>query len=195
MIIVLPVGPSRQSVLGALLADIDAGTFDPIPWQDVEDAIYWFFKHSSGLEVIWADQKAPRRNYPYGSLRIIAGPTVQGIDELRRPETSISPKMTACGPRQITASFKILGKPADIKPAEHARKFSGRVMACIELPRMRAILQNGGVSVIKTTPIQLPDEQVADTWISRSVIDMQLGLSSNVTQDIPIIETVNVVEV
>lgn len=170
----------------------------PIPWKDIEDAIYNFFVSCTGLQVIWEDQSTPRPSYPYGSLRIISGPTSIGMDETRLETVTNPPvgtklqKLISCGSREMTCSFKVFGTPSSIDPFSHARAYEAVLRGALELPIFRSILSAVGLAFRGQNPISLPDQQIDNTWISRSVLDVRFGLSSNMEQQMDVIETAHI---
>lgn len=188
---------NAPSIVGKPLLGLSA-IANPIPWKDIEDAIYDFFVACTGLRVIWEDQSTPRPSLPYGTLRIISGPTSLGMDETR-VETVVAPpqgvkpaKLVLGGSRELTCSFKIFGSAGSIDPASHARAFVGVLRGALELPVYRDILISAGLAFRGQTPITLPDSQIDQTWVSRSVLDVRFGLSSNMEQQIDVIETAHI---
>ncbi len=73
----------------------------PIAWATIEDALHDWFESATGLtsKIRWADQAEPRPAYPYGTLKIIAGPTevgtrdslVETTDLTRTFDTKVTP--------------------------------------------------------------------------------------------------------
>lgn len=175
----------------------------PIPWTTVENAIQAFFTAATGLVVIWGNQPIPRPAYPYGTITIISGPTPVGIDEDR--VTAASPDLgipnpggalSVVGNREITVSFQVKGAAGVITPTEHARNYVGAALAAFDVPLYANPLRAAGCAVRQVTSISLPDQQVADSWFSRAVLDVRLGLASNIiNQPIDVIESVHVLAV
>lgn len=169
----------------------------PISWETVENGLYEFFAACTNLPISWEDQKAPRRSYPYGTLHILSGPHVLGMDETR-VETVSSPapikpgKLILCGSREMVVSFRVFCTPNSISPSSHARAFASVIVAALSLPIYSDILRDAGVSVRAIMPLTLPDQQIADAWVSRAVVDVRFGLSSNIEQQIDVIETVHI---
>lgn len=167
----------------------------PIAWTQLEDALYEFFTRATGLVVQWEDQKAPRPRYPYGTLRKLTGPQPLGMDEIRVETVTggLKPaKLIACGSREAVISFKVFGAPGSVDPQRHASAYAGVIVAALGLPVYRDVLTAGGLAVRQIMPLTLPDQQVADTFVSRAVVDVRVGLSSNFEQPIDTIEKVHI---
>lgn len=167
----------------------------PIPWTLLENALYDFFTLATGLNVQWEDQKAPRPVYPYGTLRVLSGPHPLGLDEIRVESVigGLKPaKLIACGSREAVVSFKIFGAPGSVDPERHARAYAGVIVAALGLPVYRDVLTTGGLAIRQIMPLTLPDQQVGDTFVSRAVIDVRFGLSSNFEQPIDVIESAHI---
>ena len=171
-------------------------TLAPIDFEAVEDAIQAFFAAASGLEVYWADQLKPRGTYPYGTVKIISGPDRVGQDEVRVEAASPDPGkpgegglLRSVGNREITVSFQVFGPANNIAPAASARAYAASVAAAFALPLYGDVLAVAGLAVRGVgNPIGLPNVQVADAWFTRANLDVRLGLASNVSQPVHVIE-------
>ncbi len=175
----------------------------PIDWEVVENALLRWFTDSTDLPcVIWADQKAPQPLYPYGVIKIIAGPTkIGGVDETRQealadplPAIPALPvELLKEGPREITLSCQInVGPPDDQNPGDHSRSRMSAAQAALGLPSFTQPLREAGLAVIQELPISDFSIQIADLWVSRSQMDVRFGLTSSVREESAIIETVEI---
>lgn len=173
----------------------------PIDWDVVENALQRWFSDSTGLCTIWGDQDAPQPPYPYAVIKIIAGPSkVGGIDETRQepvdplpaaPELPI--EILKVGPREMTLSCQVnVGPPDDNDPSAHSRSYMDAAQAALGLPSFTDPLREAGLAVIEELPIGEFNIQIADLWVSRSMMDVRFGLSSCVRELSPIIETVEI---
>ena len=174
----------------------------PIEWEDVENALLRWFTDSTDLPcVIWADQDAPQPLYPYGVIKIIAGPTkIGGVDETRIVALDPEPAIPALpiellkeGPREITLSCQInVGPPDDQNSSEHSRSRMSAAQAALGLPSFTQPLREAGLAVIQELPISDFSIQIADLWVSRSQMDVRFGLTSSVREKSSVIETVEI---
>lgn len=170
----------------------------PIDWNTIENALHAFVVAVTGFaagKVIWANQKTPRPAYPYASMKKISGPSAVGIDEDRSTTGSFAGKpasLDVVGNREITMSIQVFGTPNSISPTEHATAYISALQSALSISLYNAPLAVAGLAVRGINPIELPDEQVADAWVSRGILDVRFGLVSNVRLGIDVIEKANI---
>lgn len=91
----------------------------PINWATIEDALHDWFERATGLtgSIRWADQADPRPDYPYGTLKIIAGPTEVGqkdsIVETTDLTRTFDTKVTPIAQNNTTYTIDINGNAAN----------------------------------------------------------------------------------
>lgn len=167
----------------------------PIGWTNIQAAIHAFVVAATGLpaeRVMWGNQTAPRPTYPYATITKISGPNPIGQAEQRSTTTGVAPADTTTldigANAEIVVSIKVHSLSAT--PAENAAAYIGAVFAALDIPTyvdpLRVQCAVRGIN----GPVNLPDMQVADVWISRAVLDVRLGIVSNVSIPIDVIETV-----
>ena len=155
----------------------------PIDWAAVEDAIHAHFELATGVSWIWADQRAPQPNYPYGSLNILPGTvSLAVLDEVR---IQIDGTIKIVGQRDFTVSAQVhVGPPSNMVPASHGRALMYAAVAALDLPGQVDTFRGVNLAVRAKGQPQDFDLEVGGEWISRTQADIRFGVAA-VLENIP----------
>lgn len=168
----------------------------PIDWTTVEIAIHAWFSSATGLPVIWEDQEAPRPPLPYGTLKVIAGPTkLFGADEHRITYDGNQPDgeeigIEVAGLRQMTVTAQVFLKRLGANGSSGAKDYTTRAQSALGMPSYLAGLQAAGLSVIEEMAPRDLSGVDSGTWLARSAMDVRFGLAASVTERTGYVETV-----
>lgn len=119
----------------------------------------------SGVTVYWDNPAAPRPPSPSVRLKIIAGPTMIGLDELQ-PSSTAPDDFTIVGPRQMTLSVTTYG------PA--ARQLASDLQTSLSDPANVATLDAGGLSSMTTSPLRDLSQLMETQFEQRYQFDLEL---------------------
>lgn len=164
-------------------------TDSPIDMLTVEDTVRDWVVNSTGLEAIWAYQSAPRPDYPYGLLNIIAGPTEASPDW--HTQTSDNPGgdpgeeiIYAHGvPCQFTVSLTIyVALPDGANPTLDARQYNLRAVAGLRGINQQETFAANSISLLRTRGFGVATEVIGDAYVSVSRMDILFNAVFNVTE-------------
>jgi hypothetical protein len=170
----------------------------PIDWAFIEGKLVEWVKLilPQLCGVIWADQEIPQPDYPYVSLKRIAGPTREGgIDDLLTVTDLAQPageeiELQTVGPREFTLNVQAHHARPGAGPGTDAVAMVGRLEASLDQERSRAILGAGGLSVIEQLPVTDISAFENATWISRASLDVRFRTTSVMTERVGYIDKV-----
>jgi hypothetical protein len=158
----------------------------PISMKDFENAVHTWFANATGLTTIWADQSAPRPDYPYAALNITSGPTpVSSIWELRDSTNLANPpgeeiEFIGCVPcRFIVSCQAYVNRYDGNDPDKNAKSFIVRAQGALSLPSVLSLLEAAQISVIDRGSVTNIDELINDAYVSRANFDVTFGASLN----------------
>jgi len=150
---------------------------NPIDFESFEDAVWTWFSESIEAEAIWVNQSAPRPDYPYGTLNIIAGPVPAGPFE-ERTETDLGRpagqevKQNVRVPCTLTVSCQVhVNIPDSRNPTVYARTLAARAQSRLYLPSVRALLSAANVAIQRVSPVTNISAVVNDGNVSRAGFD------------------------
>jgi hypothetical protein len=157
--------------------------FQPTPWTEIEDAIHFWFAESTGLRVIWDDQKAPQPDWPYGRLNKTVDGVKIGQDGVRYENDGDQLVTTFCGLREFTVSCQIdLGPIGECSSIDAGAVMSSAQMA-LSMPTFQERFRSVNVAVASDNePINQFDIVVGDVWNSRAAMDVVFRTAANVTE-------------
>lgn len=161
-----------------------------------ETALYTWLSGQSGLNVSWKDQKAPNLAYPYAQLKVIAGPTREGLTdsetEVLDEEAPTGQEITITykGPRLYTVTVDAYAS-SDIGDA-NAQHYISLAEKALEKHSVRLALLIAGVSIVEIMAATDLDETVNEEWISRCKLDLRIRVNSTVTDTVGYIKTINI---
>lgn len=169
----------------------------PIQYNEIKNALRNFLIAATSLDganVVWGRQSAPKPEYPYCTLNIIAGPTPIGIDEkCIKDNGDTTFTLTTRGERLFTLSFTAFAKQSDNDREADAHAYAAAIVAALEEDSYARHFRDAGLAVRSIIPTTLPDEQIAASWITMSVVDVVFAASSNVSRLIDPIEAATLI--
>ena len=166
-----------------------------VDWKAIQDGIHRWCCSSTGLEWVWADQKAPQPLYPYGLLNVVSGLTkVGGLDERRTRCENGRIEQIITGPRYFTISFQVqVGLPSSDNDARvFAESYLATLQASVLLESSRQILKRSNIAVVEELPIQSLDLVIATETVSRAAMDIRFVTQSCLVEEIPAIDVVRI---
>lgn len=148
-----------------------------------ENALYTWLNGQTGIAVSWKDQKAPELAYPFAQLKVIAGPTREGMSDAKSdtlvagagadPDTLT---LTTKGPRLYTVSIDIYSS-SDVGGA-NAQYYASLAEKALEKDGVHVALLTAGIAVVEVLePVDL-DETVNVQWVSRCKFDLRIRVNS-----------------
>ncbi len=155
----------------------------PIDWETIENALHRHFEDATGIQFVWADQRAPQPEYPYGSLNILPGSTALPVldGQFIKPDGSIK----LVGQRDFTVSAQIhVGPPDSTTPRCHGRALMYAAIAALDLPLTCEAFREAGIAIRQKGQPNDLDIEIGGEWISRTQADIRIGVAA-VLQDIP----------
>lgn len=168
----------------------------PIDWPTVRKAIHDWFSGSTGLTSIWEDQEAPRPAFPYGSMKVISGPTkLFGADEHRytydgNQQAGEEIGIEVAGLRQMTVTVQAFLPRLGAAGDAGAEDDLSRAQVALGMPSYLASLQAAGLSVIEEMAPRNLSGIDSGTWIAKAAMDIRFGLAASVTERTGYVETV-----
>ncbi len=171
---------------------------DPIDLRVFEDAVYTWFAAAIEADAIWAQQSAPRPDYPYGVLNIISGPTPASsaweeklTTDLTRVGTEVNINVRV--PCTLTVSCQAHVNLNDsLDPEAYARTLVARAQARLNLTTVREAFRVANISVQSTGPVTNISAIVNDAYVSRAGIDVTFNAALSLDEYIGYIKTVEV---
>lgn len=171
----------------------------PIDFATVRKAIVDFAKSSMGLsDVAWEDQEFPKETYPYGTVKMISGPTkLFGEDEHRYSYDGGQPAgeevgIEVAGLREITVSFQAYALRQSPQGNLGVEDYLARAQSALSMPSFQEDLMAAGLSVIEEMAIRNLAFTDSQTWIARAAMDVRFGLVASVTERTGYIEKLEI---
>ncbi len=173
-----------------------------IDWQTLRKVIQDWFRRSTELEIIWADQDQPQPEYPYASLNIISGPTrVGGRDDVIDSTDLTAPagqEVELChqGPREFTVNVQIhvgpvkdqSGTRQEPLPNCDARALLATAEAQILFQVTKQEFKEKALAFVRSqTPLSL-DPIIAGDFVHRVSQDFEFSTMSRVAERTTFIE-------
>jgi len=149
---------------------------NPIDMEAFENAVHAWFSSASGLFTIWQEQGAPQPDYPYGSLKIISGPTALAPQwEIRQTYDAARPlgqeiKFEYAAPCRFTVSCQAYAKQGALP----AVTYINRAMAALSTITTQTTFKVAGVAMERYSAVRNIGKIINETWLSRANIDVQL---------------------
>lgn len=172
---------------------------DPINMEAFENAIHSWFSASIDAEAIWANQSAPRPKYPYGSLKITAGPTKYSQMWERRTNTNLNRpagsevQFEVGVPCRFDISCQVFVKKPDSRhPEAHAHNLLTRAVSRLGLPSVADELNEDGISTIRVDSVLNPGTLISDAYVSRASVNVVFGTVLSLSEYTGYIATVDV---
>ena len=129
-----------------------------------ETALYAWLAVQSGLSVSWKSQKAPELAYPYAQLKVISGPTREGLTDSQTESldetapTGEEITITSKGPRLYTVTIDAYAS-SDIGGV-NAQHYISLAEKALEKPSIRLALLIAGIAIVEVLPPADLDETV-----------------------------------
>ena len=173
----------------------------PIPWRTVEDALHAWVTAVLAIDIAWQNQAEPQPAYPFAELNI-TGPMMIGMGDEKR----VSEKTDAAGAgtdewqsesrgqREIIVAVQLsVGGQAGKNPSAHARHLATQLIASLGLDSFSDDLSAAGLAFIdQVAPIVDTSFVVGSDYTDRKLLELRFGLASSVSEDIDVIEEVEV---
>jgi len=164
-----------------------------LDWPTIAEELLQWACDQTGIAWAWADQDAPQPTYPFGLIRVVSGPLKLGTDEIRWDGDET---LNHFGVRELTLSFECLvDKDAGGSMADEYNAHSLLLMlqSSLRLQSTKERFQRANVAVREDDqPIQNLDENVADRWISRALVEFVFYTSTTLQETVGFFEAVEV---
>ena len=175
-------------------------TSTAIDLEGFQDAVHEWFHQETGLRTVWRTQTAPQIPYPFGSLKMIAGPSPlndfaeerQGTDDLSRP-LGEEIELNTYVPCTVTISCQaFVGVPDARNPGWNAYRYLLEAMSSLFSNSVCDTLRYKGITVLEVAELQNLDEVIEDSSVSRANLDVRFGIVLTRTEYTGFIETVHI---
>jgi hypothetical protein len=151
----------------------------PFDIESILNCIHDWFSGSTGLEVVWADQSAPRPEYPYGTLKLSSGPVSKADSweerykiDLTRP-LGQEVEIEVNSPCQFTISAQTFIDGEDsINPIADARSYLLSALAALNLPMFQELFEEVNIAVVRAEAIRDLTALVGTARQSRAAMDI-----------------------
>lgn len=180
----------------------------PIDWEIVESALYDWLNQSLELDdhIIFSDQNVPQPEYPYATLKRISEIEEGGDSEVRYRTLDIDGnevvdpadayKNQAIFYESILLTFSVQfyvdARSGANDPISNAMALASKAKRALSLNSIQEILTAGGLSVVNEGTINDTSVVVNGEWVSRASMDVVFRTASVMTEEVDIIEKVNV---
>lgn len=172
---------------------------DPIDMEAFESAIRSWFSTSIEAEVIWANQSAPRPPYPYGSLKITAGPMKYSQMWERRTDTNLARgngkevRFEIGVPCRFEVLCQVFVKRSDSRhPEAHALNLLTRASFRLGLEAVATALNEENISTVSVGSVLNPGELISDAYVSRAAVTVVFGTVLSLEEYTGYIKTVDI---
>lgn len=169
----------------------------PINMETFTEAIHNWYSTATGIETIWADQSAPRPEYPYAALNIISGPLTESpVWEQRHTYDATRPNgeqivWESCVPCTFVIGTQVYVTVPDSRdPFYNATQYAARAQAALSVPAYRVDFAAASIAVVDKGTVTNIDEVIDDAYVSRSSMDVTFRAALSVTSYDQWIETV-----
>lgn len=171
----------------------------PIDMLAFSNAIYSWFTGATGLTTIWADQSAPAPDFPYGTLKVIAGPAPSAPHHELRYTTNLGNpageevEVEAVSPCTLTvACGAIVNMPDARNPASNARQYIARAQSSLSLPSVNEALGAANIAYIDVPAITDLTRVIEDSFVSWVNMDVRFGATLSLKDYVGYIDKVQV---
>ena len=161
---------------------------DPINLATFENAVWEWFSAAIEAEVVWAHQSAPRPDYPYGSLNIIAGPIPAGPYEQKHSTDLTRPRgeeilFESRVPCTMTVSCQAhVNIPDTRNPAVYARTLVSRAQSRLYLLSVQEAFRVANCAVQRVGSLTNISLVVNDGNVSRSGLDVTFNAALSLSE-------------
>jgi hypothetical protein len=161
---------------------------NPIDLQSFEDVVWDWFSESIEAEVIWTHQSAPRPDYPYGTLNIIAGPIAAGPFEQKTSTDLARPagqevEFEVRVPCTMTVSCQVhVNIPDSRDPGHYARTLAARAQSRLYLPTVQETFRAANCAVQRVDTFTNISTVVNDGNVSRIGMDVVFNAALSLTE-------------
>ncbi len=169
-------------------------TLHPLPLRAIKSALTDWVKISTSLsDVIWRNQNAGQPAYPFASLRLQNIVPAHQMDMRVRRDEGDKLFQDVVGYRNLTVSCQItVGPPDDANPEIDAHALLEAAQAGLYLPSVRTKFRTANIAVQNRGSINDIETLVDASWVSRANLDVIVRAAACITEEIGIIETVEV---
>lgn len=172
---------------------------NPIDMETFENAVHAWFKEAIEAQVIWAQQSAPRPDYPYGVLNIISGPIAASPSWERKLSTDLNRAKgrEILSENRVPCTF-VVSCQAHVNltdsrdPTAYARLLVSRAQSRLHLHAVQDAFREANISVQGTGPVTNISAVVNDGNVSRAGIDVTINASLSLDEYLGYIKTVEV---
>lgn len=162
---------------------------EPIDFEVIKNAVHEWFSNSTGLQVVWQNQSAPRPATPFGTLSILSGPTPLSQDWEEREIVHIlgnegetiendgeEIEIQSTVPCQFSISCQtFVGCEDGRDPTADAISFANKALAALGLQSYRDIFSNVNASVVRTSGVKNIGALLDSQFESRAAFDVTFG--------------------
>jgi hypothetical protein len=167
--------------------------------ENFENTVHDWFSAVTGLEVIWREQSAPLPKFPFGTLKILAGPTRLGRPTVQEKESvgrgvGEEVEIKAVVPCSMSVSCQVFagGRPDASNPNYNARVYANKAMTNIEMPSVWDTFRRAGITIMNVGEIKNLDALVESEHESRAGLDILFGITLTESEFTGYIETVHI---
>jgi len=153
-------------------------------WVTLKNGLADWITNTVALPVLWAGQEAPRRDYPYVTIDVVAGPMRLGHDVdyvYDEPGPSGDVRVITRGDREMTVSVEVL-QSFEGQPYSHATDalaIASELQSSLERRPIRDALREAGLSILEQlSPVQNRRTALDAGTLDRRGFDIRTGLVS-----------------
>jgi hypothetical protein len=162
----------------------------PIDWATIEGALYDWLVSAVVENAIWEDQNVPQPDYPYASMKVIAGPVKEaGKDELRSSTLTGQPageevELLSTSPVVMTLSISFHADPAAgaLEPATRARSLAMKAQASLGKLSVIRMLDDAGLAIVREEGVTDTSLVINGEWLSRATLDVRFRTATQMTE-------------
>jgi hypothetical protein len=149
----------------------------PIEWRTAKDALLRWAKNATGLDVIWGNQSAPQRPWPYVTMLVIPSPVEYGVHD--EEQWLDDGDLQYVGQRDFQISMQVdAGPPSNVDPDCDALSTVYAAMATLSQPDVIKDLADAGLALRDRGTPQNLDLVVGSEWINRVLVELRFGIVS-----------------
>ena len=134
-------------------------------WSTIYNALHGWVQNSSGIDSVWANQNAPRQQYPFAVLNVLSVEP-QGQDSTYT-ELNVGGSLDVCvvGRRELTLNVQTHSLCQ--KPDENARFYLERVNMSLRMPSVQQALRAANIGLVRAGALVQLDREIEGVWESR----------------------------
>ena len=150
----------------------------------IEEALVFWARESTGLEVLWENQNAPRLPYPYASLFIPSMDTRGAGDEQRQSFDGSAPAgkeltISYIGYEDLEVVLQVMNKAKESKdPRCSPKNLILRARRALHIESFQVEFRAANIAFIDSEPMLDGSLPMSDTIENRSILTVRFATSS-----------------